>query len=35
MKKIYNLVKIWYEQKIIDDQSWKEFCELVLKEIMR
>ena len=34
MERIYYLVKCWYDRKVIDDQEWKEFCELMLEHLM-
>ena len=34
MEKIYYLVKCWYDREAIDDQEWKEFCEVVLEYLM-
>ena len=34
MERIYNLVKCWYDSGMIDDQDWKEFCEVCLEHLM-
>ena len=34
MQRVYDLVKCWYDREVIDDQEWKEFCELMLAELM-
>ena len=34
MDKVYYLVKCWYDRDVIDDQEWKEFCELMLRALM-
>lgn len=34
MEKVYQLVKCWYDRDVIDDQKWKEFCELMLEVLM-
>ena len=34
MERVYNLVKCWYENGTIDDQDWKEFCEVCLEHLM-
>ena len=34
MKRIYGLVRIWYENGMIDDQDWKEFCEIFIENLM-
>ena len=34
MKRIYGLVRVWYESGRIDDQDWKEFCEVFLENLM-
>ena len=34
MEKVYQLVKCWYDREVIDDQEWKEFCELMLEDLM-
>ena len=34
MERVYALVKCWYDRDVIDDQEWKEFCELMLRALM-
>ena len=34
MDKVYYLVKCWYDREVIDDQEWKEFCDLMLEHLM-
>lgn len=34
MKKIYDLVKCWYDREVIDIDEWQEFCTAMLEAIM-
>ena len=34
MKRIYDLVKCWYDDNYIDDAQWEEFCVAMLETLM-
>ena len=34
MDRIYIIVKSWYDQSLIDDQEWQNFCTAMLEILM-
>lgn len=34
MDRIYIIVKSWYDQGLIDDQEWQNFCTAMLETLM-
>ena len=34
MKRVYWLVKCWYDRDAIDEQEWQEFCTIMLETLM-